>query len=198
MSSQRSESSLFFSRHFIALAGISEHSVSQFFPSWNAAIRAAGLPPYTLNLRLDDRELLEDWGCAVRRNRAIPARRTYRHLGKFDHRTFERRFGPWSQLPEVFRNFAQDKPEWADVLALLPPPAPNPSPKRQPVAQAILPVRVLSPRSALRFQKMLDLRAQSKRKQSIGFNAEKLEARDGIEPTIKVLQTFALPLGDRA
>jgi hypothetical protein len=26
----------------------------------------------------------------------------------------------------------------------------------------------------------------------------KLEARDGIEPTIKVLQTFALPLGDRA
>jgi hypothetical protein len=27
---------------------------------------------------------------------------------------------------------------------------------------------------------------------------KKLEARDGIEPTIKVLQTFALPLGDRA
>ena len=25
-----------------------------------------------------------------------------------------------------------------------------------------------------------------------------LEARDGIEPPIKVLQTFALPLGDRA
>lgn len=45
---------------------------------------------------------------------------------------------------------------------------------------------------------MLDLQARSKRKQSIGFNAEKLEARDGIEPTIKVLQTFALPLGDRA
>ena len=126
---------------FVALARISEHSVSQFFPTWNAALRAAGLPPYTLNLRLDDRELLEDWGNAVRRNRAIPARRTYRHLGKFDHRTFERRFGPWSQLPEVFRNFAQDKPEWVDVLALLPAPAPNPSPKRQPVAQALLPVR---------------------------------------------------------
>jgi hypothetical protein len=30
------------------------------------------------------------------------------------------------------------------------------------------------------------------------FNQKKLEARDGIEPTIKVLQTFALPLGDRA
>jgi hypothetical protein len=124
---------------FVALAKISEHSVSQFFPTWNAALQAAGLPPYTLNLRLDDRELLEDWGDAVRKNRAIPARRAYRHLGKFDHRTLERRFGPWSQLPEVFRNFAQDKPEWADVLALLPPPAPKPSPKRAPVAQALLP-----------------------------------------------------------
>ena len=117
---------------FASLSGISEHSVSQFFPSWSAALRAAGLQPYTLNLRLEDRELLEDWGCAVRRNRAIPARRTYHHLGKFDHRTFERRFGPWSQLPEVFRNFAQSKPEWADVLALLPAPAPKPSPKRVP------------------------------------------------------------------
>ena len=27
---------------------------------------------------------------------------------------------------------------------------------------------------------------------------QNLEARDGIEPAIKVLQTFALPLGDRA
>ncbi len=124
---------------FASLSGISEHSVSQFFPSWNAALRAAGLPPYTLNLRLEDRELLEDWAYAVRRNRAIPARRTYHHLGKFDHRTFERRFGHWSQLPEVFRNFARGKPEWADVLALLPARlprgtkgAPKPSPKRPP------------------------------------------------------------------
>jgi hypothetical protein len=146
---------------FLSLSGISEHSVLQFFPSWNAALRAAGLPPYTLNLRLEDRELLEDWGCAVRRKHKIPTRRVYRHLGKFDTRTFERRFGPWSQLPEVFRNFAQSKPEWADVLALLPTPAPKPSPKRVPnpppnsalslashpaVAQALLPVR-LSPSS---------------------------------------------------
>jgi hypothetical protein len=27
---------------------------------------------------------------------------------------------------------------------------------------------------------------------------EKMEARGGIEPPVKVLQTFALPLGDRA
>jgi len=110
---------------FASLSGISEHQVAQFFPTWNDAVRAAGLRPNTLNLRLEDRELLEDWGYAVRRNHKIPTRRVYRHLGKFDHRTFERRFGPWSQLPEVFRNFAQGKPEWADVVALLPVPSPR-------------------------------------------------------------------------
>lgn len=105
---------------FLSLSGISEHQVSQFFPTWNDAVRAAGLRPWTLNQRLEDRELLEDWALAVRRQRKIPARRAYRHLGQYDHRTFERRFGPWSKLPEVFRNFAKDKPEWADVVALLP------------------------------------------------------------------------------
>ena len=137
---------------FFSPSGISEHQVSQFFPNWNDAVRAAGLDPHTLNVRLEDRELLEDWAFAVRRKRKIPARRAYRHLGQYDPRTFERRFGPWSKLPEVFRNFAQGKPEWADVLALLPVPAPKPSPKRVPsqapdsalspaVAQALLPVR---------------------------------------------------------
>jgi hypothetical protein len=105
---------------FLSLSGISEHQISQFFPNWSDAVRAAGLQPHTLNVRLHDRELLEDWGHAVRKHRAIPARRAYHHLGRFDHRTFERRFGPWSSLPEVFRNFAQGKQEWADVLALLP------------------------------------------------------------------------------
>jgi hypothetical protein len=33
---------------------------------------------------------------------------------------------------------------------------------------------------------------------SSGKSVEKLEAREGIEPSVKVLQTFALPLGDRA
>ena len=113
---------------FLSLAGISEHAVSEFFPTWNDAVRAAGLDPHTLNVRLEDSELLQDWAAIVRRNRAIPPRRAYRSQGKYDPRTFERRFGPWSTLPEVFRNFAHGKPEWADVVALLPVPAPKPAP----------------------------------------------------------------------
>ena len=105
---------------FVGLAQISEYSVSECFPSWNDAVRSAGLHPNTLNVRLEDSELLKDWGEIVRTNRAIPPRRAYRRLGKYDPRTLERRFGPWSSLPDVFLNFAKDKPEWADVAALLP------------------------------------------------------------------------------
>ena len=107
---------------FVGLAKISEYFVSQCFPSWNDAVRSAGLHPNTLNVRLEDSELLKDWGETVRTNRAIPARRAYRRVGKYDPRTLERRFGPWSSLPDVFLNFAKDNPEWADVLALLPVP----------------------------------------------------------------------------
>ena len=117
---------------FVSLSGISEDRILQFFPSWNDAVRAAGFAPCIINVRLKDRQLLQDWAYAVRKKGKIPARKSYRHFGQYHPRTIERRFGPWSKLPEVFRNFAQDKPEWADVVALLPPPAPKPSPKRVP------------------------------------------------------------------
>jgi len=108
---------------FVRLAEISEYFVSQCFTSWNDAVRSAGLHANTMNVRLEDSELLKDWGEIVRANRAIPARRAYRRVGKYDPRTLERRFGPWSSLPKVFLNFAKDNPEWADVVALLPVPA---------------------------------------------------------------------------
>lgn len=93
---------------FLSRSGISEHHVLQFFPSWNDAVRAAGLFPHTMNRRLEDRELFEDWAFAVRTKGKIPSRRAYPHLGQHDPCTF-RRFGPWSKLPEAFRNFAQGK-----------------------------------------------------------------------------------------
>jgi len=117
---------------FISLSGISEHHLFLFFPTWNDAVRAAGLVPHTLNMRLEDREMLADWAFVARRTGKIPARRAYRLLGQYDPRTLTRRFGSWSRIPQAFRNFAQGKPEWADVVALLPAPAAKPSPKRQP------------------------------------------------------------------
>ena len=110
-------------REFIRGSGIPESTVLRFFPSWNTAIRAAGLRPHTRHQRVDDRELLEDWGRAVRKNRKIPSRATYRQLATFDPRTVARRFQRWSDIPEAFRRFAEGKREWADVLALVLAPA---------------------------------------------------------------------------
>ena len=113
---------------FISRSGISLHFVLQSFPSWNEAIRAVGLRPYSLNARIDDRALLEDWGRTVRRNRPIVRtrgrlpRHVYRRQGKYSPHTLANRFGGWSSVPRAFRHFAKGQREWADVLALLPAP----------------------------------------------------------------------------
>lgn len=108
-------------KEFNSLSEISAYYVMQHFRSWNDAVRAARLRPYTLNFRPKDHALLEDWGRAVRRHRGVPLRRAYSRQGKYNPRTLERRFGPWSRMPETFRNFARRKREWADVVALLAP-----------------------------------------------------------------------------
>ena len=117
---------------FIASSGISVHFVLRCFRGWNEAVRAAGLRPNTSNVKVEDRALLEDWGQQVRRNRGLHPRYAHLREGKYDPSTIERRFGPWSKMPEAFRKFAKGKRGWADVLALLP--ASIPKEKRVPVA----------------------------------------------------------------
>lgn len=107
---------------FGSLAGITQYRVSLCFPTWTDAVRAAGLQPYTLNAKVEDRALLEDWGNLARRNRRIPTRDAYRREGKYSPNTIRKRVGRWSSVPEAFRNFAKGKREWKDVLALLPAP----------------------------------------------------------------------------
>jgi hypothetical protein len=105
---------------FIGHTGIRENQVLKFFPNWNSAVKAAGLEPDTTNVLIDDDKLLTDWGMLVRDMRQIPTRVQYQHKGKFSTGTFEHHFGPWSSLPDKFREFAKDKHELSDVLALLP------------------------------------------------------------------------------
>ncbi len=105
---------------FISLTGISEYKVLRHFSSWNEAIKAAGLEPDLSNIKFEDSDLLEDWAKLVRKLRQIPARSQYQKLGKYSSGVFEKHFGPWSLIPEQFRQFAKNKPEWKDVIALLP------------------------------------------------------------------------------
>jgi hypothetical protein len=104
---------------FSSLAGMSMSSVSRNFPSWNDAVKAAGLRPFKVNLSVKDSELLTDWGETVRKSRRLPSRLGYLREGRHDPRTLEKRFGPWPSVPRAFREFAKGKPEWADVLRVL-------------------------------------------------------------------------------
>ncbi|MBI2900416.1 MAG: hypothetical protein HYY17_09530 [Planctomycetes bacterium] len=72
------------------------------------------------NRRIEDAALLADWARVVRMNGTLPTQIRYRHDGQHDPDAFRKRFGSWAALPAKFREFAQDKPEYADVLALLP------------------------------------------------------------------------------
>jgi hypothetical protein len=105
---------------FTSRSGISAFFVLQRFSSWSDAVKAAGLRPYTLNKRAEDRALLQDWGKAVRRKRGILPRHIYRREGKYNPCTLAKHFGGWTRVPEAFRNFVKGKREWVDVLALLP------------------------------------------------------------------------------
>src|SRR5262245_40346810 len=105
---------------FMGSSGMTEYQVLKHFPSWREAVRVAGLEPHSTNVRIDPEVLLEDWGEFVRRERRIPTRDQYRRDGTYSPGVFEKKFGPWSAIPSKFRDFAEGKPEWADVVALIP------------------------------------------------------------------------------
>ncbi len=105
---------------FISSSGMTEYQVLKHFPSWREAVRAAGLEPNSTNLPIEPDALLENWGELVRRVRRIPTRLQYRRDGTYSPGVFDRRFGPWSTIPSKFREFAEGKTEWVDVIALLP------------------------------------------------------------------------------
>lgn len=107
-------------REFMRASGMTEYQVLKQFPSWREAVRAAGLEPHSTNIPIDPEVLLEDWGELVRTIRRIPTRVQYRRDGGHSPGVFERKFGPWSAIPAKFRELAKGKPEWEDVLALLP------------------------------------------------------------------------------
>lgn len=110
---------------FKTKTGMSEYQVLRHFQNWREAVRAAGLQADSTNVRLDDGVLLQDWGEFVRKIRQIPTRNQYRREGTFSPGAFEKHFGPWSGIPSRFQEFAKGKPEWADVLPLLPPGVPR-------------------------------------------------------------------------
>jgi hypothetical protein len=107
-------------REFIAGSDISEYHILGQFPSWADALVAAGLTIDFSNIRINDDDLLADWGMMVRRLGHIPSSIHYRREGKYSVKVFNKHFGSWSGIPEEFKKIYSNNPEWADVIALLP------------------------------------------------------------------------------
>ncbi len=121
---------------FQSLTGLSEYRILRHFPSYREAVRAAGLEPDATNIKLEDECLLQDWARVVRARRQVPTRQLYRREGQYSLSVFDKHFGPWSALPGRFRDWASNKVEWADVVALLPTNRPTESANRPvPIAR---------------------------------------------------------------
>lgn len=104
---------------FEARSGISRYRLMQHFPTWTAAVRAAGLEPSRLRSIPKNEELLKNWGETVRRTGVVPTRHGFQMTGRYDPRTLEKRFGSWHGVAKAFGKFAKGKKEWRDVLAIL-------------------------------------------------------------------------------
>jgi len=96
--------------------------IFRYFPKWSDALDAAGFKFDPYNQKIPPADFFSDWVQVARAKGRIPTRNEYKLEGSYSATVFERKFGPWSSLPHVFRQFAADKPECADVLDLIPEP----------------------------------------------------------------------------
>ncbi len=112
------------------LGGIHPVVVKYRFGKYNSAVRAAGLEPKPTGTgqRLNNDELLKDWGKAVRRLQGAPTQREYEGAGQYSARCLIERFQRWSLVPAAFVQATRrgEAPgQWDDVLEILrrtPPP----------------------------------------------------------------------------
>ncbi len=105
---------------FLTQSGMKVSDVFRYFPKWSDALSATGLAVEPYNQKIEPEDLLKDWGEIVREHRKIPTRNAYKLQGKYSPNVFASTFGSWSEISTKFREFAFDRPEWEDVLALLP------------------------------------------------------------------------------
>jgi hypothetical protein len=100
--------------------------LSHYFPkdTMTTACSAAGFSFDRYHAKIDLQDWLADWGSVVR-NKGVPTRMEYKskkYGNKYSPGVFENdpAGGRWSSVPSKFREFAENKAEWADVLPKLP------------------------------------------------------------------------------
>jgi len=89
-------------REFNRHAHFSSSAVERTFGSWNRAIEAAGLRPDMLNKRLSDAELEGEFRRVVNVVGRAPTRAEFSAEGKHSPSIYERRFGNWRKVVEMY------------------------------------------------------------------------------------------------
>ena len=101
------------------LSGITINQVRERFSGYRLAVRAAGLTPNRMGMRVETAALLQDWAKAVRAVGGVPSRREYERLGSYGGEVLTGRFQGWSQVPTAFSRIVAAgglAGDWTDVL----------------------------------------------------------------------------------
>lgn len=110
--------------------GITESMWVTYWPRWSDALVGAGLTPNELQTAIPDDELLEHLARLVRRLGKWPTFNEIRSVVRSDasYPSFNTltRLGTKSEMLRRLRGFAEARPEWHDVQALLPEATPTP------------------------------------------------------------------------
>lgn len=110
---------------FLASSRLKQRDIFRYFGRWRDALLAVGVVLEYDNTPIASDRLLADWGSVARKLRRLPGLVEYQQEGNHTARTVTLRFDGWVNVPHAFREFAADKPEWADVLELIATSKPN-------------------------------------------------------------------------
>jgi hypothetical protein len=102
------------------------HWFGKYWKSWGDAVAEAGLVRNTLQMRIEDDQVLSSYAVFVRELGKVPVKGDLRLRRKADptfpnDKIFER-YGSKAQLLATVRAFCIEHPEWSDILSILPPP----------------------------------------------------------------------------
>ncbi|HWB59446.1 MAG TPA: hypothetical protein VG733_08140 [Chthoniobacteraceae bacterium] len=106
-------------RRFIHASGIRAEDIFLHYSCWEEVVEAAGFKFKPWNRFVGAEKLLQDWGILTRKLQRLPIKSEYQTRGRYASETFANHFGEWSFVPIAFLRFAKEKPEWADVAALV-------------------------------------------------------------------------------
>src|SRR5258707_7978922 len=80
------------------ITGVNYYRVQLEFPTYQHAIRAAGLEPHPKGRKITTRDLLRDWRRVKKKVGSKPTRAEYMREGKYSAPALINRFGRWNKI----------------------------------------------------------------------------------------------------